>query len=103
MSDDLSPITRQLLDLEGGFEGLDNPNPEAKKMRKKQREEVATIFHGTFTSDYGKQAIEKLVDMFLTQPIAQPKDDMVSIGIREGQARVVRFLLQQIDIIDKGK
>ena len=103
MSDDLSLATRKLLDLEGGFEGIEKPNLEGKKLRRKEREELATIFHGTFTSEYGIQAIEKLVEMFLTKPIANPKDDLISIGIREGQARIVRFMLQQIEIIDKGE
>lgn len=94
---------KAILEQEDGWDKIDGNIDQKKKLfRKKEQLEKAQIFYKTFSTDHGKLALEELVKMFLMGSIANPRDDMVTIGIREGSARVVKFLLQQNEIAKKG-
>jgi len=88
--------------LELDFANIENQNMEDNKKRKKKMLEDAQIFFHTFNTDEGQLALKHMMQTFLVKSIAKPNDDMVSIGIREGQARVVRWILQQIEIAKEG-
>jgi len=94
-------LTKELLSLES-WDDIEDQNIDSKKKRKKEVLRDAQIFLTVFNTDEGQRVLEKMVDTFLTKSIAKPHDDMISIGIREGQARVVRWILQQNEIARKG-
>jgi hypothetical protein len=86
-----------------GWDKLDLHKEDKNKLfQQKKMKERANVIFNTFNTDNGKQALEELVTMFLMKPIANPNDDMLAVGIREGQARIVKWLLQQIEIAKKG-
>ena len=102
MNKDTDGIIDELLALES-WDSIGNQNlDDDKKKRKKAQLEDAQLFLHTFDTDAGRLVLTKMLEMFLSKSIAKPNDDMVSIGIREGQARVVRWILQQIAIAKKG-
>jgi len=99
---EISDTAKAILD-QNGWDKLD-PNKGIKEKlfkRAEFKDRADTIFH-TFDTEAGKRTIEMLVEMFLTKPIANPHDDMLSVGIREGQARVVKWLLAQRELSSKG-
>lgn len=92
-----------ILSQEGGWDKIDGNIDEKQRMfMKKEQLRKAQIFYKAFNTEYGKLALEELVKMFLMGSIANPRDDMITVGIREGSARVVKFLLQQNEIAKKG-
>lgn len=96
-------LANAILSQEGGWDKIEGNIDEKQRMfRKREQLKKAQIFYKTFNTDHGKLALEELVKMFLIGPIANPRDDKVTIGIREGSARVVKYLLQQNEIAKKG-
>ena len=95
-------IISELLALDT-WDSIDNQNlDDSKEKKKKDILSDAKLFASTFETEQGKLALTKMMQMFMTKSIARPNDDMISIGIREGQARVVRWILQQTAIAKKG-
>lgn len=93
--------TKDLLELET-WGDIEPQNLDEKKKCKNKILKDAQMFHATFETDAGKIVLKQMMEMFLVKSIAKPNDDMLSIGIREGQARVVRMILQQKEIAKKG-
>ena len=98
----MDKLTEDLLRLEAFSEAGQQTVELEKKKRKKEIIAEANLFYQTFNTESGKLVLDKLMETFLTKSIAKPNDDMISIGIREGQARTVRWMLQQIEIAKKG-
>lgn len=84
------------------FKDLGMQDPDQQKQRKKQMLEEAQMFLDTFSTEAGQKALRLLMGKFLIKPIANPHDDMVTVGIREGQARLIRWIIQQIQTAEKG-
>lgn len=84
------------------FYDIDEQNIDAKKKRKKKQLEDAKIFLETFDTPSGELALKKMLELFVAQPIANPNDDLIAIGIREGQARLTRWIIQQMNIAKEG-
>lgn len=90
--------------LEGGnWDKFDNGYGLTDKvLRRAEMMDRANMFAKTFGTEIGKRALAELVELYLTKPIANPNDDMISIGIREGQARMIKWLMSQIELSNKG-
>lgn len=93
-------IQDRLLELDG-WEQFDN-NHESKKVSTEDRIDVASDIYYVFSTPLGKKLLDKWIQDFIMKPIANPRDDSITIGIREGQARFVRLIMQQIEIAKKG-
>jgi len=64
---------------------------------------IAGHFQSTFcNSEQGKFVLDTLVRDYLLPRIANPGDDAVTIGIRQGQADVVRQILALIELARTG-
>jgi hypothetical protein len=96
-------LAKQILDQDGWSLLDNNPDEKKKLFANKERLEKAQLFFHCFNSVDGRRALEVMVKDFLTKPMANPNDDLLTIGIREGQARMVKWILAQIEIAKKGK
>jgi hypothetical protein len=95
-------LVEAILNIDGWGKIEGNINEKKRLLQMEKQLEKAQIFFKTFSTEHGKLALKELINMFLVSSVANPRDDMVTIGIREGNARVVKFLLQQIEIAKKG-
>lgn len=58
--------------------------------------EITSIFKATFGTDSGKKCIEHLEDVFVDREIARPNDDLLAIGIRQGEANVIKKIIKEL-------
>jgi len=93
-------IENRLLKLEG-WEQFNN-EVDSKEKSSMERISVANDIQAVFATIQGEKVLNKWIQDFIMKPIANPRDDDITIGIREGQARFVRLILQQIEISRKG-
>lgn len=68
----------------------------------RKQKDIAKMFHDTFKSEQGERVLRHLVSKHVFAPTINPNDDMVSAGIREGQKRLVLWIMQQIERAEKG-
>lgn len=70
--------------------------------QKKEMQAESAMISSLFSSEQGQLVLKKLIDKFVDVNIARPNDDMLTIGIRQGQANIVKYIEKQINI-SKGK
>lgn len=63
----------------------------------KTKEEIDSIMKGTFNTELGKRCIAHLKEVFVDRPIARPGDDLLAIGIRQGEANVIRKIIAELE------
>ena len=86
-----------------GWDAMDSDLVEKKKLiGNKNRLEEAQKVYFALNTEQGQELIKHLVEKFLLGPTASPGDDLLAVGIREGQKRLVKYLIQQIEIAKKG-
>ena len=66
--------------------------------QKKEMQEESRLISSLFSSEKGQLVLKKLNEKFVDVNIARPNDDMLSIGIRQGQANLVKYIEKQIKI-----
>ena len=60
--------------------------------------DFAHLVAKTFQTESGKQVLEAMVKKYLTNNIAESHDTMLSIGIKQGKASLIKEILGQIEI-----
>lgn len=86
------------------LEGLDidEQNGIMSKVFKKKRLEDAQLFFRLFETEDGKKVLKKLIAMHVLRPVVNPGEDGMTVGIREGQKRLVLWIMNQIETARKG-
>ena len=65
--------------------------------------EICRAYQGAFASPQGQYVLTDLVETFIVRPrIAEPGDDLIQVGIRQGQADIVRRILNFIEVARTG-
>lgn len=64
--------------------------------------EYASMFHDVFKTDAGQRLLEQLKREYLNNPVLGPDSTQFGAGIREGENRLVRKILQQMIIAEGG-
>lgn len=59
--------------------------------------EIEKIFKGTFETELGRKCLAHLESVFVDRAIARPGDDLLAIGIRQGEANVIKKILQEVN------
>ncbi len=87
-----------------GWEALDLAQADQFKGAELQQALlVAGHYQSTFcNSEQGRFVLKELVRDFMLPRVANPGDDAVTIGIRQGQADVVRRILAYIEFSQTG-
>jgi len=62
-----------------------------------EREVMASNYLELFSSKLGQTVLKDLVSKYLTAPFAHPMSTQVEVGIREGEAKVVRRIIHLRD------
>ena len=57
----------------------------------------------TFKSPQGQKVLESMVKSYLLNDIVQPNDTQFSVGIKQGKASVVKYILAQIELSNNAK
>ena len=63
---------------------------------------IAKMHADTFSTDTGKELLQHWIKTFLARSIVRPGEDAFAQGIREGQANVVRQVLEQLELARSG-
>ncbi len=94
----------QLLNAPEAWEALDLAGLEdAAEGERQQILEVCNLYRSVFAgSEQGKYVLRDLVETFLVTDVARPGDDMLAVGIRQGQALVVKRILSFIETAKRG-
>ncbi len=67
--------------------------PEQREQRQRQLE-VCDHYRATFEGDeQGRFVLRDLMQTFMVPHVAEPGDDMLAVGIRQGEQNVVRRIL----------
>lgn len=74
-----------------GWDTFENDVPQ------QEASELAKLTSRVFGTSDGKKLLDYLVERHITKPIATPNSDIITIGIRQGQANIVLNILEQID------
>lgn len=64
--------------------------------------EFAGLVRQTYSTDAGKVVLRRMIEAYLTCPVVEEHDTQFAAGIREGQARIVREILGQIEFSERG-
>lgn len=65
--------------------------------------EICRAYQSVFATAQGQYVLKDLVETFLIRPrIAEPGDDLIQVGIRQGQADIVRRILNFIEVARTG-
>ena len=62
------------------------------------RQDEANIYFRCFNTEDGKYVLNKLKEVFINRAIARSGDGLLEIGIRQGEANIVKKIEQQIKI-----
>ena len=64
---------------------------------KRRSKEIHKLFVGTFETELGKRCLEHLESTFVDRPIAQVGMSELEIGIRQGEANVIKKIIKEIN------
>lgn len=81
---------------------LDREAEEQRELNARQQLEHCSRYRETFSTDSGKYVLQDLKNVFLSQRIVQPGDDLQTMGIRQGLADAVNRILKAIEYAETG-
>ena len=58
--------------------------------------EINKLIVGTFETELGKKCLEHLEDVFVDRQIAKPGMSELEIGIRQGEANVIKKIIKEV-------
>ena len=64
--------------------------------RKRKATEIKKIMVGTFETELGKRCLEHLEGVFVDRDIAQVGMSELEIGIRQGEANVIKKIIREV-------
>ncbi len=99
-----NPLAAQtLLDAEG-WDALDLSNfDKSSEAERQQMLLIAGHYQEVFTrTEQGRFVLEQLVADYMMPRTANPGDDLITIGIRQGSQDVVRKILALIELARSG-
>lgn len=59
--------------------------------------EVTALFINTFGTESGQKCLEHLKRVFVDRPIARDGMDLLTIGMRQGEANVIRKIIEEVE------
>lgn len=59
--------------------------------------EITAMFKNTFDNESGRRCLAHLKRIFVDRPIAREGMDLLTIGIRQGEANVIRKILEEVE------
>ncbi len=74
------------------FEVADNSKEDDKRL------DFAHTIATAFNSKEGKEVLTAMVEKYLVRKVADPHDTQIGIGIKQGEANVVHYILSQIEL-----
>ena len=86
MDSDLHPIDQWQHDAEAS----------QTRFAEHREKEAQLVFH-TFNTDAGKELLKKWKDQLMYESTANPGDDEITIGMREGYKNFIRSIIHSID------
>jgi len=60
-------------------------------------QEIEKLIKGTFETELGRKCLTHLESVFVDRPIARDGDDLLSIGIRQGEANVIKKIIKEVN------
>ena len=59
--------------------------------------EITSVFKATFGTEVGQKCLAHLESVFLDRDIAKPGDDLLAIGIRQGESSIVKKIIKEVN------
>ena len=59
--------------------------------------EITSMFKAVFETPHGRECLKHLKHTFIDRAIARPSDDLLTIGIRQGEADVIRKIIKEVN------
>lgn len=59
-------------------------------------EEINAVFKGTFNTETGDRCLKHLEKVFVDREIAKPGMSELEIGIRQGEANVIKKIIREV-------
>lgn len=88
--------------MSDGWAQFELDNPRATKEEIAAVQNSATIFRETFTTDFGKKALELLKRGTTDKPVLDANTTQFGAGIREGQNSIIRQIEGLIKLAEEG-
>lgn len=85
-----------------GWDQLDGLDDATRAKMLQANVDHASMYRMAFATDAGKRVLDDLAAQYLKTRIARPGDDMLAVGIRQGQADVVMRILYMIEFAIRG-
>ncbi len=67
----------------------------------KKARDIASRFHGCFSTEDGQFVINRLKEITLDRPVLNANSTQFGAGMREGQNAIVRQILDQLALAEK--
>lgn len=61
-----------------------------------KQEEITVLMKGTFTTPLGEKCLKHLESVFIDREIAQVGMTELQIGIRQGEANVIKKIIREV-------
>jgi len=74
---------------------VDEKMQNQEQLKKDEEDKVQTLMHALVTSN--PAAIRYLKERFMETAIAAPGDDMLTIGLKQGQANMIKWILNKAE------
>jgi len=74
-----------------------NTRIEVSDEVKEQYAALNKLYKGTFETDLGKELLKYLKETYVDTSMARPGDDLLTIGLRQGQANVINNIIQEVN------
>ena len=65
-------------------------------MTLKSSVEIEKVFKGTFDTDLGRKCLQHLEEVFVDRAVARTGDDLLQIGIRQGEANAIKQIIKNV-------
>lgn len=90
-------------DLElGGWAALEHTMDDQAGRVLEEQVAHASMYRQVFSSPAGRYVLDDLMTMFLRQRVAKPGEDLLTVGIRQGQWDAVARILAMIEFANTG-
>ena len=65
--------------------------------------QITKMFKDTFSEPVGQKCLKHLEEVFVDRNIARPGDDLLTIGIRQGEAQVIRKIIAEVNRVKQTR
>jgi len=86
----------------GGWASLDIDSPNQSKEDEAKGREIASRFHECFRTESGRFVLDRLINITILRPTVTPESTQFEAGIKEGRADIVRQIMANIELAERG-